>query len=51
MKKQSELESDRDKEHRINTEIGRKVCLVALTDATKVVKITISATRTVKASK
>ena len=51
MKKQSELESDRDKEHRINTEIGRKVCLVALTDATKVVKITVGATRTAKASK
>lgn len=41
MKKESELESERDKEARINTEIGRKVCLVALTDATKVVKITI----------
>ena len=42
-KKESELESERDKEARINTEIGRKVCLVALTDATKAVKITIGA--------
>ncbi|MGL5766715.1 MAG: hypothetical protein ACRCX8_13845 [Sarcina sp.] len=51
MKKSSELESDRDKEHRINTEIGRKVCLVALTDATKAVKITIAPARTVSKSK
>lgn len=48
MKKSSELESDRDKEKRINTEIGRKVCLVALTDATKAVKITINPGRTTK---
>ena len=43
MKKESEAESDRDKEKRINTEILRKVCVVALTDNTKVVKITVSA--------
>ena len=42
MKKSSELESDRKKEERINTEIARKVCLVALTDATKAVKITVT---------
>ena len=30
------------KEKRINTEITRKVCLVALTDSTKAVKITIA---------
>ena len=41
-KKGVELEADRQKEKRINTEITRKVCLVALTDATKAVKITIS---------
>ena len=40
-----ELEADRQKEKRINTEITRKVCLVALTDATKAVKITISPAR------
>ena len=39
-KKDVETESDRDKEHRINTEIARRVCLVALTDSTKAVKIT-----------
>lgn len=50
MKKTSELESNRDKEHRLNTEIGRKVCLVALTDSTKAVKITVTNQRT-KASK
>ena len=44
-KKCVELEADRKKEERINTEITRKVCLVALTDATKAVKITIGATR------
>ena len=41
-KKGIELEADRQKEKRINTEITRKVCLVALTDATKAVKITIA---------
>ena len=41
-KKGVELEADRKKEERINTEITRKVCLVALTDATKAVKITIA---------
>ena len=41
-KKGIQLEADRDKEHRINTEIARKVCLVALTDATKAVKITVA---------
>ena len=49
VKKSSELESDRQKEARINTEIARKVCLVALTDATKAVKITVGALRTKKA--
>ena len=44
-KKGVELEADRKKEERINTEITRKVCLVALTDATKAVKITVGATR------
>ena len=41
-KKGVELEADRKKEERINTEIARKVCLVALTDATKAVKITVA---------
>ena len=40
-KKGVELEPDRQKEARINTEITRKVCLVALTDSTKAVKISI----------
>ena len=48
-KKGIELESDRDKEARINTEIARKVCLVALTDATKAVKITVGAAKARKA--
>ena len=39
-KKESEVEQDRDKEARKNTVIMRKVNIVALTDATKVVKIT-----------
>lgn len=39
-KKENEIEQDRDKEARKNTIIMRKVNLVALTDATKVVKIT-----------
>jgi len=47
-KKGIQLEADRDKEHRINTEIARKVCLVALTDSTKAVKITVGATRSLK---
>lgn len=42
MKKKSEHEYKRQQEERINTEIGRKVCLVALTDATKAVKITVT---------
>ena len=48
-KKGIELEADRNKEARINTEIGRKVCLVALTDSTKAVKITVGALRSKKA--
>lgn len=40
VKKESEVEQDRDKEARKNTIIMRKVNLVALTDATKVVKLT-----------
>lgn len=40
VKKESEVEQDRDKERRINTIIGRKVNLVALTDDTKTVKLT-----------
>ena len=48
-KKGVELEADRKKEERINTEITRKVCLVALTDATKAVKITVGALRSKKA--
>ena len=42
-KKGVEVEAKRQAEERINTEITRKVCLVALTDATKVVKITVGA--------
>ena len=41
-KKGVEVEAKRQAEERINTEITRKVCLVALTDATKAVKITIA---------
>ena len=48
-KKGVQVEADRDKEKRINTEITRKVCFVALTDATKAVKITVGALRTKKA--
>jgi len=40
VKKESEVEQERDGEKRQNTIIMRKVGLVALTDATKVVKIT-----------
>lgn len=39
-KKESEVEQERDGEKRTNTVIMRKVGVVALTDATKVVKIT-----------
>lgn len=39
VKKESEVEQDRDIETRENTVVMRKVALVALTDATKVVKI------------
>ena len=39
-KKESEVEQERDAEHRKNTVIMRKVALVALTNATKVVEIT-----------
>lgn len=42
VKKQNEVEQDREKEKRINTVITRKVALVALTDATKAVKITVT---------
>lgn len=45
VKKESEVEQDRDKEARLNTIIMRKVNLVALTDATKVVKITKAASK------
>jgi len=40
VKKESEVEQERDAEHRKNTVILRKVGLVALTDSSKVVKIT-----------
>ena len=40
VKKEVEVEQDRIKNKRINSIIPRKVCLVALTDATKAVKIT-----------
>lgn len=40
VKKEVEVEQDRQKEKRTNTVITRKVALVALTDATKAVKIT-----------
>ena len=40
VKKESEVEQDRDKEARKNTVILRKVNIVALTDETKAVKIT-----------
>ena len=40
VKKESEVEQDRDKEARKNTVISRKVNIVALTDETKAVKIT-----------
>lgn len=47
-KKGVENEAERDARHRINTEINRKVCLVALTDSTKAVKITVGASRSAK---
>lgn len=40
VKKESEVEQKRQQEERINTVISRKVGLVALTDATKAVKLT-----------
>lgn len=43
-KKGSETEQERDADHRKNTVYARKVMLVALTDATKVVKITVNTT-------
>lgn len=42
-KKGSETEQERDADHRKNTVFARKVMLVALTDATKVVKINVTA--------
>ena len=41
-KKGSEIEMEREANTRSNTIYGRKVAVVALTDATKVVKLTIS---------
>ena len=41
-KKGAEIEMDRDPNTRTNTIYGRKVAVVALTDATKVVKLTIA---------
>jgi hypothetical protein len=43
-KKGSETEQERDADHRKNTVFARKVMLVALTDATKVVKINVAST-------
>lgn len=40
VKKENEVEQDRDKEARVNTVIARTVNIVALTDATKIVKFT-----------
>lgn len=40
VKKGSEIEQDRDIDHRKNEVVARKVMVVALTDATKVVKLT-----------
>lgn len=42
VKKEVEVEQDRQKEKRTNTVITRKVALVALTDATKAVKLTVT---------
>lgn len=42
-KKNIELKGARKEEERISTDIARRVCLVALTDATKAVKITVGA--------
>lgn len=47
-KKESEVEQERDKNVRLNTIFSRKVNLVALTDATKVVKITKAVARNAK---
>ena len=41
IKKDTEVEQERDADHRKNSVFGRKVAVVALTDATKAVKITI----------
>ena len=43
IKKDTEIEQERDANHRENSVFVRKVALVALTDATKLVKITVSA--------
>ena len=43
LKKDTEIEQDRDPDKRKNLVWGRKVAVVALTDATKVVKISITA--------
>ena len=43
LKKGMEIEQERDADHRNNKIFGRKVAVVALTDANKVVKITIGA--------
>ena len=43
IKKDTEVEQDRDADHRKNYVFGRKVAVVALTDANKVVKITVGA--------
>lgn len=48
-KKGVEVEPKRQAEERINTEITRKVCLVALTDSTKAVKISKASARSKKA--
>lgn len=45
VKKESEVEQERDANVRLNTVYGRKVHVVALTDATKVVKITKTSSR------
>lgn len=48
VKKQSEVEQERDGETRKNTVITRRVGLVALVDSTKAVKITVSGARASK---
>ena len=42
VKKEAQVEQDRDIEHRENTMVFRKVNVVALTDATQVVKVTLT---------